>query len=308
MQQNHNNKHSSRFLILPPNRLEIVDYLVETEIGKTIYLYIALYININGTSMPFTKCQQFPFQIKQSNEKFVYNRSDIVPNIGISCGNIALLAIDAGLSKITVYYEYDNVYLEDSVTLNAFKPLSLLQPKENVVLAVGSAINLVYTGGPRPFVGHSNDFQRTVVSSDEDLVQVIDETNNYKFDYDEDYTVLNVLCKKYGETDIKLMIVHLPICKNCKIETNSVLTHVTCSKPVQILLKPELQIVNPDNCPMDLNSGSIMVHRNENLHVEVFILNENDDKLLNISSLKLKWNVEPQKGIQVICHSCCFVF
>lgn len=306
MQQNYHIQGSSLILISPPNRLEIVEYLMETEVGKTIHLHVALhvdYTDANGSiiSMPVWKCQDFPFRIRQTDDKFFYNRSDVVSPVGLACGNLAMSATDVGRSKITVYYERDDMILEDSVTLSAYKPLNLLQPKEQIVLAVGSGINLVYSGGPQSGIGPSNDFQRIVVSGDEDLVEAFDVTDRHKFEYNEDYTIVNVLCKKYGETDVKLMVSNSPVMKNCKPQSDSIITRVICARPTEILLKPELEVENSENCPMDWNRGSVLVHKGDDLRVEVLVLNENGVKFLNISSLMLKWDVEPLKDVQVLC-------
>lgn len=106
MLRNHHNRQSAKFIILPPSRLEIVEFLMESEIGQPVYLHIALYAEQEKDGqtiqLPFTKCQDLPFQIKQSDVKFWHNKSSILSPVGISCGNIAMTALEVGTSKVRI--------------------------------------------------------------------------------------------------------------------------------------------------------------------------------------------------------------
>lgn len=152
MMRNHHNRQSAKIMILPPSRLEIVEFIMEAEVGAPVYLHIALYAEDarpDGTTtlVPFTRCQELPFQVRQTDVKFKQNKTAVLPPVGISCGNIAMVGLNVGTTKVTVTYFQDGKALEDAVTVSAFKPLQLVQPKKDVVLAVGSSINLVFTGG-----------------------------------------------------------------------------------------------------------------------------------------------------------------
>lgn len=78
------------------------------------------------------------------------------------------------------------------MTVSAFKKLTLIEPKREVVLAIGTTLNLVYAGGPRPMLGRSSEFSRTVVSEDENIAQVKDMTGLYQSPR-EDITVVQVI-------------------------------------------------------------------------------------------------------------------
>lgn len=105
MLRNHHNRQSAKFIILPPSRLEIVEFVMEAEVGSPVILHIALYAERekDGATiqLPFTKCQELPFHIKQSDVKFRHNKTMVVSPIGISCGNIAMTALDVGMSKVS---------------------------------------------------------------------------------------------------------------------------------------------------------------------------------------------------------------
>ncbi|CAG9763709.1 unnamed protein product [Ceutorhynchus assimilis] len=300
MMRNHHNRRSAKFVILPPSRLEIVEFVMEAEVGSPVYLHIALYaedVRPDGTVtlVPFTRCQELPFQVRQSDVKFKQNKTSVLSPVGISCGNIAMVGLNVGTSKITVTYFQDGKALEDSVTVSAFKTLQLLQPKKDIVLAVGSSINLIYTGGPRPTMGRSSDHQKLIVSEDENIAQGQDVTHLHSIQ-GEDFTVIQVLCKKLGDTDIKLMISNNPTAENCQGQTSSITTRIVCGKPRKITLQPQLQIADTSNCPMDLSSGNVVIQNTKIIDIDVNVWDDCGNKFLNFTSLNLEWRVVPSEA------------
>lgn len=180
--------------------------------------------------------------------------------------------------------------MDDSATLSAYNTLKLLEPKRSIVLAVGTSINLVFVGGPRPTLGRSGDHQRVIVSEDDSIAQATDVTQYHVLPA-EDYSIIQVLCRQLGETEIKLMITNTPAVSNCKAHTSSVTTKVTCGKPRKITLQPQLKIADSDACPMDLSSGHVVVQSSNNIDIEVTVYDDVGSKFLNISSLFLDWSL-----------------
>ncbi|KAJ8960331.1 hypothetical protein NQ318_004065 [Aromia moschata] len=332
MLRNHHNRQSAKFMILPPSRLEIVEFVMENEEkdGMTIQL-------------PFTKCQELPFHIKQTDLKFRQNKTSVLPTVGISCGNIAMTALEVGTSKvpsslvpvaaeasflhlrtgklpltlllralarvrkviapenkvtltnlaplciagvrgiatpvnkvaltnlaspcITVSYFQDGRALEDSVTVSSYNPLRLVEPRHDVVLAVGTSINLVYMGGPRPVLGRATDHQKVVVSEDETVATATDVTQFYTIPA-EDFSVVQT-------------------------QTSSITTRITCGKPRKVTLQPELRVADIDACPMDLSSGNVVVQSTKNIDLEVAVFDDCGTRFLNISSFILDWVLKP---------------
>lgn len=60
-------------------------------------------------------------------------------------------------------YVYDGHVMEDSVTIATFKPLAPLHPASGeTVLAVGSSRQIVFVGGPRPWLGRPSEHVRQI--------------------------------------------------------------------------------------------------------------------------------------------------
>ena len=75
-----------------------------------------------------------------------------------ACTQVLVQGLQVGFSKVVVSYTYTldgkAVKLSDSITIAVFDPLKPLQPLESstVVLAVGSSLDIVWSGGPQPWI------------------------------------------------------------------------------------------------------------------------------------------------------------
>lgn len=69
--------------------------------------------------------------------------------------------------------------LEDSVMVAAFRPLTVLHPASGeTVLALGTSRQLVFVGGPRPWLGRGSEYGKSIslgdgVKSKKDTLEVL---------------------------------------------------------------------------------------------------------------------------------------
>ncbi|XP_045469275.1 nuclear pore membrane glycoprotein 210 isoform X1 [Harmonia axyridis] len=297
MMRNHHNRETVKFGILRPAKLEIIEHDMEVEVGYPIHIHIALYADKplteleRGVYIPFTRCQELPFKLKLSNDRFRQNRSDIIEPVGVSCANMALVGFSHGSTKVTISYMVNGKLLEDSATIYAYKPIKLEQPTADVVLAVGSLGRLVFTGGPQPVLSKPMEHYRVVTTSNPEIASVKDITNPHSM-LIEDFTVIKVICLKLGETDLLLKISNSPIMPNCGTSPGSASVKIYCSKPRSIQLTPEIQVVDVHTCPLDITAENVMVQSNRDIELDVIVLDHMGRRFLNISSFLFDWRVD----------------
>ena len=297
-----------RFRILTPSRLEIVEYVNEVEIGTVIYLHVALYAikscgdcDSSMEQVHLTKCQDLQFEVTVSDKKFSRDpRARSIPPVGISCGNVAVIGHQAGSSQITVTYKTDEITLKDTVTVGAFEPLELIAPKETVVLAVGTSLSLVFKGGPQPYIGRLFDYKRTVASTNNESVAANEARGSYTVVDGKMYTVVYVLCRRLGESDVVLSVSNSLPLSNCKSKTVSVTVKVICGKPRSVSLRPHVETDGVNTCPMELNAERITVQRGKDVELDVIIRDENGLKFLNVTSLSFEWSSKPDYEVNFI--------
>ncbi|GJQ66575.1 hypothetical protein Trydic_g4553 [Trypoxylus dichotomus] len=298
MQRNHNNRETVKIHILPPSRLEIVEYINEAEVGSPIYLHIALYAEKKDrsgriTHIPFTTCQELPFKVDTSDHSFQYNKSSVIAPIGISCANVAVTGQSVASTKVTISYNKDGRFLEDTVAVSTYKPLVLLHPTQDIVLAVGTTKQLIFTGGPKPSLAQPGNFHRTIRADNKQVVEAVDTTDLEQIVGNDDYSVIRIVCRALGETDVTLSISNRPLIPACKNPTASYTVQVFCAKPRSVFLQPEIKVADADSCPMDLSADKVVVESNQDIELDVIVLDENGQKFLNISSLKFDWSTVP---------------
>lgn len=264
-----------------------------------MYLHIALYAektmkdNSEITHIPFTQCQDLPFKVQTTDYNFVQNKTAVLPPIGIACANIAVVGHDIGTSKVLITYKNEDIHLEDSVTLSTFKTLKLAYPlQDEVVLAVGTSLELLFTGGPRPSPSWPNEFKRTAVSSFPELVQVEDITDPVLVSGSPDYIALRVLCRKLGESYVVLSVVNYSPIPNCKNQETVATVKVICGRPRMVSLQPEIKVADAHSCPMDLSAERVVVQSYNDIELDVTVYDDAGRKFFNASSLEFMWDLQ----------------
>lgn len=304
MHRNHHNRQTAKFHILPPSRLEIVEFVMEAEIGTVIFLHVALYAErkIEGeeepTYVPFTKCQELPFKVKMSDPKFNFNRALTSIPVGISCGSLAILSSEVGSSKVTVsYLGINGKVLQDSVSVSYYKPLFLMQPTGTIVLAVGTRTNLIFTGGPPSVLGIAPN--KYLTSNQPEIATATVTTKSYKMPSDDDYTVVSVVCHKLGRADITLKASNIPNLPNCKNKEATATVTVHCSKPRHIELQPEIKVADAKSCPMDLSADRVVVESNRDVDLIIKVKDDKGREFMNITSFLFEWEISEKKAAEL---------
>lgn len=181
------------------------------------------------------------------------------------------------------------------MTVSTFKPLQLLHPQQReIVLAVGTTMHLVFTGGPKSqYVHPPSESNRKITNSDLEIVKAYDVTDAYPGD--DDRIVLRVLCSKLGESEIKLTVSSDPPMPNCINKESYGIVNVICGKPRIVTLQPEMKLADESSCPMDLGADKVVVQSNKPIELNVNVLDEAGRRFLNVSSLNFKWQISPSE-------------
>ncbi|XP_018333605.1 nuclear pore membrane glycoprotein 210 isoform X2 [Agrilus planipennis] len=294
MQRNHYNRQYTKFHVVFPSRLEITDFIMETEIGASVYLHVALYADLLSSSedgtysqVPISHCQDVNFDVEVSNDNFIYNRSDVIQPVGISCANVALVGLKSGSSKIVVSCIIGGRKLEDNVTLIAFNPLSLVYPKCEIVLALGCFTELVFSGGPSILKTRS-DYKREVSVTNIDVIKAVDKTNAI------DKFIIEVTCRKLGEANVTFTMGNMPTLPHCKYRAYSKTVTIVCGQPEKIQLRPALQDEDSNRCPLNVDENRVIAYSGKDIHVDVNVFDAQGRIFLDASSLLFRWDIRPK--------------
>ncbi|KAI4499131.1 hypothetical protein M0802_005714 [Mischocyttarus mexicanus] len=266
MSKNHYNKDIAKIHVLPPSKLKIIEYSIEAAVGEPIHLHIALYGKLTNESdskeIPFNNCRDINFETIIPDGNFVQNTSKDVQPIGVSCTVITIISTRIGISQVTVAYNADGIYLTDNITVSAYESLTVVHPKnKEILLAVGSSRKIVFKGGPHPWSGKSQSYSRKIISSNENIAEVIEHTHSSSISYD--ISVFEVLCKALGEVTLTYNVSNVPLLPNCKTTYAKQITQVTCA------------------------------HSDKSQKFIITVKDEDGRQFDNITSLNIEWNIKP---------------
>jgi len=295
MTRNHHNRGVSNVYVLPPSHLQIVEYMLEAEIGTPIYLHVAMFADRldmshpAGTRIPFTHCDDLPLIVKVWNDNFQNTSLKITP-VGISCTTVAIVGHAAGTSKVSVSYTFKGHTMADTVVIGAYRPLTVTQPiTGETVLAVGTSREVMFSGGPRPWIGHSSEHVHQITIEDEHIVEVT-ELDERTVDYPDIY-IYRVLCRQLGEVDVTLHVTNMPLVGHCKRSVSMATLKVRCAKPRHISLTSELKVPDSASCPLNLNSEKLVTPNYKQVELLVMVKDEHGHVFDNITSLYFDWKL-----------------
>lgn len=306
MQRNPKIYETASILFLEPVKLEVVAYNFETALDDVVRVHVALYAEQGGGTkgelVPFTDCRNVHLDLIFS-EAAVFSvegqAQDNVTMAGDACQVVTMRAVHVGRTQLRVSYRYQERTLSDSVQLVVFEALQLLSPTAaELVLPVGSSQNVLFVNGPEKLfnidaeLSKSVDYAKAVIAVSE--MTDIPTTANFNLH------VFTVLCKKVGESTFHLQLTNV-LAGNQRYRPyyfqHSSL-RVLCVKPrfLNLISRSKMN----EACPINSKVNSIMeMHGNDKdkdsekdvVEVEIEVLDANNRKLSNISSLALSWRL-----------------
>ena len=133
---------------------------VEAMVGYHLLLPLEVkgYINEEKADLiSFLDCENFNIDISLSDPTIfnIYRgrrgQEESIPKG--ACLVITALAVNPGHTRLTVSYRNErSIYMEATVTIAAYLPLTPVDPKTLAVVALGSSKLFVFEGGPLPWV------------------------------------------------------------------------------------------------------------------------------------------------------------
>lgn len=269
-------------LFLPPVKLQIVGFNLETAINGYIDIHVALSALHKKEYLPFTACENLQFDIEFSSQIFtiVSMDSDHTAKANNACRLIRLKGIHTGSSFMKISYRHGEETLQDDAQLLVHDQLIVFNPESNViVLPIGSSRNIIYQNGPRKTYSVGSELIKSLQFA-EGLIDVTE----IQSEYQEQRFAYKVLCRKVGDTKVRLEIYNALSQDNFIRNSAVIETTVHCVKPrfINLLSLDKLKT----SCPIDSKSSLLHVRSMQDaLDIEIEVLDQQKRKLQNITSL-----------------------
>jgi len=109
--------------------MQILDHIVEAEVGTAILVPLAFYTirpdDPTKTPVPYSTCRKVQFKVTVDDPNFYYDSKTHYPHAKPACVYLPVVGNKLGSSLVTVTYSVGELTFTDSVTVSTFKPLKV---------------------------------------------------------------------------------------------------------------------------------------------------------------------------------------
>ncbi|XP_061474146.1 nuclear pore membrane glycoprotein 210 isoform X2 [Rhineura floridana] len=278
--------------VTEPSGMEFAPCRVEARVGEILELPL----KINGlmkeeTSQMVTlsDCSHFDLVVEVENHGVFSPFQGRLQPAPDYCSGVRVKAEAQGYTALVVSYTHEHIHLSASITIAAHLPLKSVDPSFAALVTLGSSKDILFEGGPRPWVQEPSKFFRDISAEDPDNVGLSllgPPTTRNPFQHR-----VRASCKALGEQVISLTIGNKPTVTNPFPAIEPAVMKLICATPSRLTLAPVY--ADPElglSCPFLHQSKQgvpVSKHRNPVLELEVY--DQQGRKFDNFSSLSIIW-------------------
>uniref|UniRef100_A0A2K6UU41 Nucleoporin 210 like n=1 Tax=Saimiri boliviensis boliviensis TaxID=39432 RepID=A0A2K6UU41_SAIBB len=281
-----------KIYVLKLNKMELLPFHADVEIGQIIEIPIAMY-HINKETkeaMAFTDCSNLSLDLNMDKQGvFTLLKEGIQRPGPMHCSSIYMAAKSLGHTLVTVSVNECEEYLESSATFAAYEPLKALDPVEVALVTWHSVKEMVFEGGPHPWILEPSRFffELSVEKTEKiGIAQVWLPSKRKQNQY-----IYRVQCLDLGEQVLTFQIGNHPGVLNPSPAVEILQVRFICAHPASMSVTPVYKVpagVQP--CPLPQhNKQLIPVSSLRDTVLELAVFDQHRRKFDNFSSLMLEW-------------------
>ncbi|KAH0630096.1 hypothetical protein JD844_012725 [Phrynosoma platyrhinos] len=272
--------------VTEPSGMEFTPCQVEARVGEILELPL----RINGlmneeTSQMVTlsDCSHFDLVVNVENHGVFSPTEGRLKPTPEFCSGVRVKAEGQGYTELVVSYKHDHIHLSASITIAAYLPLKTIDPVTAALVTLGSSKDIMFEGGPRPWVQEPSKFFREKVCIR--LCATVKETFlNTTF-------IFSFISHIFFMQVISLTIGNKPTVTNPFPVVESAVMRLICATPSRFTLAPIY--ANPEldlSCPfLHQNKQGIPISNYRNPVLELEVYDQQGRKFDNFSSLNIIW-------------------
>ncbi|XP_048214051.1 nuclear pore membrane glycoprotein 210-like [Perognathus longimembris pacificus] len=278
--------------VLKLNKIELLPYHADVEIGHTIEIPIAMY-HINKETketIAFTDCSHLSLDMNSDKQGvFTFFKEGIQRPGPNHCSSIHIAAKSLGHTLVTVSVTENEEYLESSATVAAYEPLKALNPVEVALVTWKSVKEMVFEGGPRPWILEPSRFFLELSVEETEKIGITEVRLPAK--RKQNQYIYRVLCLHLGEQVLTFRIGNHPGVLNPSPAIEAVQVRFICAHPASMSVTPVYKVpAGAQPCPLPQhNKQLIPVSSLRDTVLELAVFDQHRRKFDNFSSLILEW-------------------
>ncbi|XP_043563927.1 nuclear pore membrane glycoprotein 210 [Chiloscyllium plagiosum] len=278
--------------VIEPIQMEFIPCQVEARVGQILDLPLKIYGLMNEETeekVMLTDCSHFDLVVEIENHgifKTVEGRLEPGPK---HCSGIRVQAETQGYTTLVVSYSHGHVYLTTSITIVAYVPLKAVDPVSVALVTLGSSKDMLFEGGPMPWVLEPSKFFRDLTAENEGSI-ILHLVSSPAF-RNQPKHVVRATCTALGEQVLALTVGNKPSLKNTFPAVEPAVVKFICAPPSRLTLAPIY--LNPQldlSCPLLQQNKQVVPvsnYRNPVLDLEAY--DQQGRRFDNFSSLTIIW-------------------
>ncbi|KAL6068729.1 hypothetical protein STEG23_029892, partial [Scotinomys teguina] len=281
-----------KIYVMELSKMELLPFQADVEIGQIIEVPIAMY-HVNTETkeaIAFTDCSHLPLDLNSDKQGvFTLFKEGIKKPGPMHCSSVHIAATSPGHTVVTVSVTGREEHVGSSATFAAYEPLKTLNPVEVALVTWQSVKEMVFEGGPHPWILEPSRFFLELSVEKPEGVRVTETRLPAK--RKQNQYVYRVLCLHLGEQVLTLRIGNHPGVLNPSPSVETVQVHFVCAHPASMLVTPVYKVAaGTQPCPLpQYNKQLIPVSSLRDSVLELSVFDQHGRKFDNFSSLILEW-------------------
>ncbi|XP_014813936.1 PREDICTED: nuclear pore membrane glycoprotein 210 [Calidris pugnax] len=278
--------------VTEPSGMEFVPCQVEARVGQILELPLRIngLINVEtGETVPLSDCSHFDLVVKVENRGVFRPLQGRLKPTADFCSGVRVKAEAQGFTALVVSYTHGHVHLSASITIAAYLPLKAIDPPSVALVTVGSSKDMLFEGGPQPWVQEPSKFFRNITAEDAETISLYllpppASRNDIQH-------WVRASCKSLGEQVITLAVGNSPTITNPFPVAESAVVKFICAVPSRLTLTPVYGSPQLDlSCPLlQQNKQVVPVSKYRNPVLDLAAYDQQGSKFDNFSSLSVVW-------------------
>ncbi|XP_053281143.1 nuclear pore membrane glycoprotein 210 isoform X2 [Pleuronectes platessa] len=280
-----------KVFVVDPLAMDFAPCRVEATVGLVLDLPLRIFGLLEEAEkerVMLSDCSHFDLQVEEESQGvFELMEGRLAPGEG-HCSGVRAKALAPGYTMLTVSYTHGNVHLSAKITIAAYLPLKAIDPVSVAVVTLGSSKDMLFEGGPRPWVLEPSKFFCNLAAEDEASV-TLTLTSPSSHNYNQHW--VRATCRVLGEQVLEVMVGNKASVTNPYPAVEPAKVKFVCAPPSRLTLVPVYTSPQLDlTCPLlQQNKQVVPVSNYRNPILDLAAFDQQGRKFDNFSSLSVLW-------------------
>ncbi|XP_066553883.1 nuclear pore membrane glycoprotein 210 [Amia ocellicauda] len=277
--------------VIEPIVMDFTPCQVEARVGQTLDLPLRIFGLLNvetNERVTLSDCSHFDLAVEVENPGvFKLLEGRLRPGQDY-CSGVTVQAVAPGYTPLLVSYTHGHVHLSARITIATYQPLRAIDPVSVALVTLGSSKDMLFEGGPKPWVLEPSKFFRNLTAEDTDSVSLAlfgPASRNYFQHW------VRATCRALGEQVLAVTVGNQPSLTNPFPAVEPAVVKFVCAPPSRLTLVPIY--TNPQldlSCPLlQQNKQVVPVSNYRNPVLDLAAYDQQGRKFDNFSSLSIFW-------------------